>query len=68
LGGHRKSDRGEAFAALATTIPQNAAAAFAGISAQKAVLALAANFRRLILTFHAMIQFNCAWSNHSAIP
>jgi len=68
LGGHRKSDRREAFAANPTPIPQNPAAAFAGITAQKAVLSLAANFRRLILTFHAIIQFNCAWSNHCAAP
>jgi hypothetical protein len=59
LGGHRKSDRREAFAALPTAVPQNRAPAFAGIAAQKAVLSLAANFRRLILTFHAMIQLNC---------
>jgi hypothetical protein len=68
LGGHRKSNWREAFAALATPIPQNPAATFAGIAAQKAVLSLAADFRRLILTFHAMVQFNCAWSNHCATP
>jgi len=44
LGGHRKSDRGEAIAAQATPVPQNGATAFAGIAAQKAVLPLAANF------------------------
>jgi len=64
VGGHRESDRREAFAAHATPVPQNRATTFAGIAVQKAVLTPAANFRRLILTFHAMIQFNSAWSNH----
>src|SRR5439155_23081404 len=49
LGGHRKADRGEAIAAQATPVPQSGTTAFAGIAAQKAVLPLAANFRRLIL-------------------
>jgi len=64
LRGHSKSDRREALAALTTTIPQNGATAPAGIAAQEAVLPSAANFRRLILTFHAMIQFNFAWSTN----
>src|SRR5437667_2567287 len=64
LGGHKESDRREAFAAHTTPVPQYGATTLAGIAAQKAVLPPAANFRRLILTFHAMIPFNCAWSNH----
>jgi hypothetical protein len=64
LGGHRKSDRRKPFATDATPVPQDCATTFGRIAAQKAVLSPAANFRRLILTFHAMIPLNCAWSNH----
>jgi hypothetical protein len=60
LGGHSKSNRREAFAAHSTPVPQDGATALARIAAQKAVLSSAANFRRLILTFHAMTQLNDA--------
>jgi hypothetical protein len=47
-----QSHWGETFAALAAAVGQNGAAAFAGITVEKPVLAFAADFRRLILAFH----------------
>jgi hypothetical protein len=41
----------------AAAVAQRGAAAFAGITIQKAMLALAPDFRRLILTFHFIIRF-----------
>jgi len=53
-----ESDWSEALAADATAISQNATPAPGGTAAQKAVLPFAANLRRLVLAFHAMIQFS----------
>ena len=50
--GHAKSNRGQAFAAVAAAVGQRGLAALAGIAVKKPVLAFAADFRRLILAFH----------------
>jgi len=51
------SDRGQPLAANAAAIAQNAASALARIPAQKSMLPLAANLRRLILSLHKSVQF-----------
>ena len=50
--GHAKSNRRQAFAAVAAAVGQRGLAALAGIAVEKSVLAFAADFRRLILAFH----------------
>jgi hypothetical protein len=45
-------NRGEALAALAAAIAQNGFSALGRITAAEPVLPLAADFRRLILSFH----------------
>ena len=47
--------RGEAFAADPAAIGQNGAPALLGVAIQKAVLAFAPDFRRLILAFHVFV-------------
>jgi hypothetical protein len=47
-----KSDRREAFAALAAAIAQGRAATPCGFAGEKPVLAFPAHFLRLILAFH----------------
>jgi hypothetical protein len=47
-----KSDRREAFAALAAAIAQGGAAAPCGFAGEKPVLAFPTQFLRLILAFH----------------
>jgi hypothetical protein len=49
-----KSNWRQAFAAHATAVGQRGLAALGGITVQKPVLALAADFRRLILAFHKL--------------
>jgi hypothetical protein len=51
-GVHKKSDGREAFAAGATAAGDGGCAAFGLVAGEKAVLAFAADFRRLILAFH----------------
>jgi len=51
----KRSNRRQAFAAHAAAIPQNAFAALGRIAGQKAMLPLAADFRRLVLAFHRSI-------------
>ena len=50
--GHAKSNRRQAFAAVAAAVGQGGLAALARITVEKSVLAFAADFRRLILAFH----------------
>jgi hypothetical protein len=52
--GHAKSNRRQAFAAVAAAVGQCGLAALAGIAVQKPVLTFAADFRRLILAFHKL--------------
>jgi hypothetical protein len=52
--GHAKSNRRQAFAAVAAAVGQRGLAALAGITVQKPVLAFAADLRRLILAFHKL--------------
>lgn len=47
----------------AAAITQSGAAAFGGIALQKAMLAFAPDFRRLILTFHFIIRFKTDVAN-----
>jgi hypothetical protein len=41
----------------AAAVAQSGLAAFAGVAIQKAMLAFAPDFRRLILAFHVIIKF-----------
>jgi len=52
--GHAKSNRRQAFAAVAAAVGQRGLAALAGIAVKKPVLAFATDFRRLILAFHKL--------------
>ena len=54
--GHAKSNRRQAFAAVATAVGQRGLAALARITVKESVLAFAADLGRLILAFH---KFNC---------
>jgi hypothetical protein len=55
VAGHGGLDGGKPFAAHAAAIGQNGATALLGIAIQKAVLASAPDFRRLILAFHVFL-------------
>ena len=52
--GHAKSNRRQAFAAVAAAVGQRGLAALAGIAIEKSMLAFATDFRRLILAFHKL--------------
>jgi hypothetical protein len=52
-----RSNRGQAMASHPAAIAQSGPAALAGITVQKAMLALAPDFRRLILAFHFILRF-----------
>jgi len=49
-----ESNRSQPLATNAPAIGQSSLAAFGGVTIQKAVLPLAADFRRLILAFHKL--------------
>ena len=49
---HAKSNRRQAFAAVAAAVGQRGLAALARVTVEKSVLAFTADFRRLILAFH----------------
>jgi len=55
-----ESNRRQAFAPDAATIPQDGTAAFGRITAQESVLALAPSFRGLVLSFHKSIKVTTA--------
>jgi hypothetical protein len=55
-----KSDRRQAFAAVAAAVGERGLAAFARIAVEKSVLPFAADFRWLILAFHKF-RFVSAW-------
>src|SRR5258706_2523909 len=60
-----KSNRRQAFAAHAAAVGQRGLAALAGITVQKPVLALATDFRRLILAFHKIKICSPRWRGNS---
>ncbi len=65
----RESDRRQAFAADPAAIGQGRLAALGGIAVEKAMLAFAPHFRRLILSFHVcrrFIRFTSTAENPSA--
>ena len=49
-------NRGQAFAAHTAAIGQGGLSALGGIAIQESMLPLAANLRRLILTFHNLLK------------
>ena len=62
--GHAKSNRCQAFAAVAAAVGQRGLAALAGIAVEKSVLAFATDFRRLILAFH---KLDCALARKNSV-
>jgi hypothetical protein len=62
--GHAKSNRRQAFAAVAAAVGQRGLPALAGIAVEKPVLAFAADFRRLILAFH---KLGCARARKNSV-
>jgi len=65
IAGHAWLNRRETFAAHAAAVAERGAPALAGIAVQEPVLALAPDFRRLILTFHVLVKGRPRFSRES---